>query len=193
MSDFALPAPLLQAIRRHLSAGQPLTLAIDGCSAAGKTTLARWLQEKYGCPVFHTDDFFLQTHQRTPQRLSQPGGNMDRERFLQEVLLPLSRGEDVTFRRFDCGAMALTPPVTVPYAPFQVVEGTYCLHPELAPYYTYSVFLRISPEEQRRRIQCRCTPEKAQQFFHRWIPLEQLYFQQLRPDARCDLILEDPV
>ena len=118
---------------------------------------------------------------------------MDRERFLQEVLLPLSRGEDVTFRRFDCGAMALTPPATVPYAPFQVVEGTYCLHPELAPYYTYSVFLRISPEEQRRRILCRCTPEKAQQFFHRWIPLEQLYFQQLRPDARCDLILEDPV
>ena len=193
MPEFTLPAPLLQAIRRHLSAGQPLTLAIDGCSAAGKTTLARRLQEKYGCPVFHTDDYFLQAHQRTPQRLSQPGGNMDRERFLQEVLLPLSRGEDVTFRRFDCSAMALTPPVTVPYAPFQVVEGTYCLHPELAPYYTYSVFLRISPEEQRRRILCRCTPEKAQQFFHRWIPLEQLYFQQLRPDARCDLILEDLV
>ena len=37
MPEFALPAPLLQAIRRHLSAGQPLTLAIDGCSAAGKT------------------------------------------------------------------------------------------------------------------------------------------------------------
>ena len=60
MPEFTLPAPLLQAIRRHLSTGQPLTLAIDGCSAAGKTTLARRLQEKYGCPVFHTDDFFLQ-------------------------------------------------------------------------------------------------------------------------------------
>ena len=54
MPEFTLPEPLLQAIRRCLSAGQPLTLAIDGCSAAGKTTLARRLQEKYGCPVFHT-------------------------------------------------------------------------------------------------------------------------------------------
>ena len=50
MPEFTLPEPLLQAIRRCLSAGQPLTLAIDGCSAAGKTTLARRLQEKYGCP-----------------------------------------------------------------------------------------------------------------------------------------------
>ena len=47
MPEFTLSAPLLQTIRLHLSAGQPLTLAIDGCSAAGKTTLARWLQEKY--------------------------------------------------------------------------------------------------------------------------------------------------
>lgn len=193
MSEFALPQPLLQVTERHLTAGLPLTLAIDGCSAAGKTTLARRLQEKYGCPVFHTDDYFLQAHQRTPQRLAQPGGNMDRERFLQEVLLPLSRGEAVTSRRFDCGTMTLQPPVTVPYAPFQVVEGTYCLHPDLAQYYTYSVFLRISPETQRQRILRRCSAEKAQQFFNRWIPLEQLYFRQLRPDARCDLILEAPI
>ena len=144
---------LLSLIDEHLSAGRPLTLAIDGCCAAGKTTLALRLQQRYGCPVFHADDYFLQPHQRTPQRLSQAGGNMDRERLLQEVLLPLSRGEDVVFRRFDCSAMALRPPVRVPYAPFQIVEGTYCMHPELAPYYTASVFLRISPAEQRRRIE----------------------------------------
>ena len=115
---------------------------------------------------------------------------MDRERLLQEVLLPLSRGKDVVFRRFDCSAMALRPPVRVPYVPFQIVEGTYCMHPELAPYYTASVFLRISPAEQRRRIERRCPPEKAQQFFTRWIPLEQLYFQQLHPEKNCTLILE---
>lgn len=194
MPDFT-PAeqPLLRIIDQYRAAGRPLTLAIDGCCAAGKTTLARRLQEKYGCPVFHTDDYFLQAHQRTPQRLAQPGGNIDRERFLQEVLLPLSRGEDVTFRRFDCSSMSLQAPTTVPYAPFQIIEGSYSLHPDLAPYYTYSVFLRISPEAQRQRLLRRCPPEKAQHFFDRWIPLEQLYFRQLRPDTRCDLILEAPI
>ncbi len=181
---------LLPIIDAHLVAGRPLTLAIDGCCAAGKTTLARQLQEKYGCPVFHADDYFLQPHQRTAQRLSQPGGNMDRERLLQEVLLPLSRGEDVLFRRFDCGTMTLQPPVCVPYAPLQVVEGTYCMHPDLAPYYQYSVFLSISPAEQRRRILHRCTPERARQFFDCWIPLEQLYFQQLHPAQHCNLVWE---
>ena len=179
---------LLQIIDRHLSAARPLTLAIDGCSAAGKTSLARHLQAKYGCPVFHTDDYFLQPHQRTPQRLSQPGGNMDRERFLQEVLLPLSQGKDVFCRRFDCGTMTLQPPVRVPYEPFQVIEGTYCMHPDLAPYYTCSVFLRIAPEAQHARILCRCPAEKAQQFFDRWIPLEQLYFQQIHPEKHCSLV-----
>ena len=62
---------LLSFIDEHLSAGRPLTLAIDGCCAAGKTTLALRLQQRYGCPVFHADDYFLQPHQRTPQRLSQ--------------------------------------------------------------------------------------------------------------------------
>ena len=42
---------LFALIDSRLSAGCPLTLAIDGCCAAGKTTLARRLQEKYGCPV----------------------------------------------------------------------------------------------------------------------------------------------
>lgn len=49
---------LFALIDSRLSAGRPLTLAIDGCCAAGKTTLARRLQEKYGCPVFHADDYF---------------------------------------------------------------------------------------------------------------------------------------
>ena len=68
---------LFALIDSRLSAGRPLTLAIDGCCAAGKTTLARRLQEKYGCPVFHADDYFLQPYQRTPERLAQPGGNME--------------------------------------------------------------------------------------------------------------------
>lgn len=181
---------LYPLIDGYLRSGRPLTLAIDGCCAAGKTSLALRLQQKYHCPVFHADDYFLQLHQRTPERLSQPGGNMDRERLLQEVLLPLSRGEDAVCRRFDCAAMALLPPVRVPYAPFQIVEGSYCMHPDLLPYYGRSVFLRISPALQRVRILRRTSPEKARQFFDRWIPMEQLYFQQLHPEKNCDILLE---
>ena len=79
MTDFE-PA-LLRRIRA-LAAAQPRVLvAIDGRCTAGKTTLAASLQAQLECNVFHMDDFFLRPEQRTPERLRQPGGNVDFERF----------------------------------------------------------------------------------------------------------------
>ena len=63
------------------------------------------------------------------------------------------------------------------------------LHPDLAPYYDLSVFLPISAEKQRERILKRNAPAHAKQFFDRWIPFEQRYFDALDVRNRCDLIL----
>ncbi len=100
MTDFE--TALLQRIRA-LAATQPRVLvAIDGRCAAGKTTLAASLQAQLECNVFHMDDFFLRPEQRTSERLRQPGGNVDFERFLTEVLRPLHDGAPVTYRPYDC-------------------------------------------------------------------------------------------
>lgn len=100
MTDFE-PALLLRI--RALAAALPRVLvAIDGRCAAGKTTLAASLQAQLACNVFHMDDFFLRPEQRTPERLRQPGGNVDFERFLTEVLRPLRDGAPVTYRPYDC-------------------------------------------------------------------------------------------
>ena len=83
--------PLLVRIDRLMAERERVLVAIDGGSASGKTTLGALLQSIYACPVFHMDDFFLRPEQRTPERYAQPGGNVDRERFWQEVLEPLRR------------------------------------------------------------------------------------------------------
>ena len=163
-----------------------VTLAIEGGSAAGKTTLAATLQERYGAAVFHTDDFFLQPHQRTPARYAEIGGNMDRERFLQEVLQPISRREEVCYRPFDCHTMTLGDAVRVTPHPLTVIEGAYAMHPDLAAYYDLSVFLDVPPALQKARIQTRNTPAMAERFFTRWIPLEQAYFEETDVKKRCD-------
>lgn len=180
--------PLLAAVDSKLQQGS-LTLAIEGGSASGKTTLSQLLETLYGCTVFHMDDFFLQPHQRTPQRFAEPGGNVDRERFLEEILLPLHRKESVTFRPFDCSTMTLSAPISAEASPLTVIEGAYSMHPELAPYYDFSVFLDIVPDLQRARIGKRNTPDMAQRFFTQWIPLEQTYFSKLQVKERCDLVL----
>ena len=81
---------LFEEIEKRLEKG-PLTLVIDGPSASGKTTLSGMFREKYDCTVFHMDDFFLRPEQRTPERYAEIGGNIDRERFLEDVLIPLKK------------------------------------------------------------------------------------------------------
>ena len=161
-----------------LRENRTILVAIDGNCAAGKTTLARQLQRMYDCNVFHMDEFFLQSHQRTPERLAQPGGNVDYERFYREVLLPLTRGEDVCYRPYHCGSQSLKEPVTVARKQLTVVEGTYSLHPRFADPYDLKVFLGVSQSLQRQRILQR--PERVHKpFFEQWIPMENAYLEAL--------------
>ena len=77
-------------------------IAIDGRSAAGKTTLAEELLAVTGGDILHMDDFFLPPELRTAQRYSEPGGNIHRERFQEEKFMPdmvlsiMSRSSDAT-------------------------------------------------------------------------------------------------
>ena len=90
---------------RALAEEKIVIVAIEGGSASGKTTLASKLAEELDANLFHMDDFFLQPHQRTKERFLEPGGNVDYERFLLEVLLPIRAGIPFSYRVFDCRTM----------------------------------------------------------------------------------------
>lgn len=182
--------PLLSGLDRQLAAKGRVIAALEGGSAAGKTTLAALLSRLYGCRVFHMDDFFLRPQQRTQARLAEPGGNVDWERFYAEVLLPLTRGEAVRYCPYDCHTRTMSSSVEIAPGALNVVEGAYSMHPALAGCYDLSAFLRISPELQRARIQRRNGPEARERFFNTWIPLEQRYFDATDAARRCDLIVE---
>ena len=182
-----------ETLRRRIDAlleeKAQVVVAIDGPAASGKTTLCARLAAHYGAQALHMDDYFLQPHQRTPERYAEPGGNVDRERFLSEVLVPLSRGEAYVSRRFDCKTMALLEGVQVRPGALTVVEGSYSLHPALAPYYDLRVLLAVDVKTQSARILMREGEEKHRQFIERWIPLENRYFEQTHIEDRCDMQL----
>lgn len=174
-------------LQRLLRKQDRVLLAIDGNCTAGKTTLAQELADTYSCNVFHMDEFFLQPSQRTPQRLAEAGGNVDYERFLQEVLLPLSRGEQVCYRPYDCRSQALKEPVTLPRKRLAVIEGTYSCHPFFGDRYDLRIFLSVTPETQRQRVLQR-PAFKHRRFFEEWIPMEQRYFEAFRIRESCDIV-----
>ncbi|MGI6497336.1 MAG: uridine kinase family protein [Oscillospiraceae bacterium] len=166
--------PLFSAIDQTLAQKGRCVVAIDGGSGAGKSTLALQMQKIYGCTVLHMDDFFLPAHRKTAQRLETPGGNVDWERFLQEVGPALLQNTPVSYQRFDCKRQALQPPERLPAAPLTVIEGAYSLHPQLRHLYHITVFLALSEQTQKARIRAR-NDSMFTRFLQEWIPLEQAY------------------
>ena len=181
-------AELLAAIDRLLLEKSHVLVAIDGNCAAGKTTLARELAERYDCNVLQMDDFFLRPQQRTAERFAQAGGNVDYERFALEVLEPLRRGEAVSYRPFDCRSMTLQQAVSVTPKQLNIIEGSYSLHPYFGDVYDLRVLLTVDPDVQKERILQR-PAFLHERFFQSWIPMEQRYFAELSIPETADLIL----
>lgn len=168
----------------------PVLAALDGRCAAGKTTLANALGARYGWQVIHMDHFFLRPEQRTPQRLSTPGENVDHERFLEEVLRPLKEGRGACYRPFDCHTQSFGEENRAEPGAVTIVEGAYACHPNLWDFYDLRAFLTVEPALQRARLLKRSGPEGLRVFERRWIPLEEQYLSAWDVQGRCDFRLE---
>ena len=155
----------------------PLFQAIDALLAA-----------VYGGELFHMDDFFLPPERKTPARLAELGGNVDRERFESEVLSHL--GTSFSYRPWRCHPGAFAAPVSVEPRAVVIVEGVYSLHPQLRSAYDLRVFLSIAPEAQQARIRARSGEAMLSRFLTEWIPLENTYFDRLGVRACCQLAFE---
>ena len=153
-------------------------------------TLAEYLAGLFKCNLFHMDDFYLNPEKRTAERLNEPGGNVDRERFLSEVLVPLSRDEDVFYKVYDCSVQGFKEPVKITPERVVITEGSYSCHPELVGYYDLHIFLSASPEVQMKRIINRNGEEAYECFKNKWIPLEEKYFDAFKIKEKCELIFE---
>ena len=163
-------------------------VAIDGKCTSGKTTLASQLAEIYDCNVFHMDDFFLRPEQRTPERFAEVGGNVDYERFHEEVLLPLKSGKAFSSRPFDCSSFTLAAPVTVAPKKLNVIEGTYSHHPYFGNPYDLKILLTVGEEIQRQRILER-PAFLHKRFFEEWIPMENRYFDGFAIPSEAGFII----
>lgn len=181
---------LVRAVEALRAGRSRIIAALDGRCASGKTTLAEGLAREHGWSVVHMDHFFLRPEQRTLERYAQPGGNVDYERLLEEVLLPLRRGDTPVYRPFDCRSMRLGEPIPLAPAPVVLVEGSYSCHPALWDSYDVRAFLTIDPARQMERVAAREGEERARVFRERWIPLEERYFSAFDVEGRCDLRLE---
>lgn len=180
----------MNRLKEILSAKPNAVIAIDGCCASGKTTLAAELSERFGMQVIHMDSFFLLPEMRTAERLSQAGGNIHYERFVEEVIRGIKSGKDFSYRIFSCKKGCYDGTVTVnPQKPI-IVEGAYSLHPEIPDIYDLKIYLDADLETRLERIENRNGKDALKIFKEKWIPLENIYFQEFDIKSKCDLVIE---
>ncbi len=187
---YAFYFPVFQSIQELENKDKRVIIGIDGRCGSGKSMLADLLSEVFSCNIFHMDDFFLPNSLCTEERLSRPGGNIDYERFMKEVMDPLSKGRDVCFQPFNCITQKFGRPIRKSPKFISVIEGSYSFHPILSDFYDLKIFLTCSKEVQKRRLLNREGEEKLHHFLERWIPMEEYYFSTYNIENNCNLKLD---
>ena len=178
--EYARFFPLLLETAKLLRDRERVVIAIDGRCGSGKTTLSALMEQIFDCRIFHMDDFYLPWNRRAENWMSIPGGNMDLERFRAEILDPAFAGQEVCYRRFDCGAGKVGEGELVPAKALTVIEGSYSHHPALHAEYDLKIFLTCEKKEQRRRLMVR-EGDYFPTFESVWMPLEEQYIRM------CDI------
>ena len=185
--DMLRVLPVLEAAAKCEK--RPCIIAIDGCAGSGKSTMAALLSTILAGDVVHMDDFFLPPALRTAERLSQPGGNVHYERYAEEVLPQLRYGEAFEYTVFSCRIMDFDGARKIRNSNYVIVEGSYSLHPHFGDYADIPVFSDIEPEEQLSRLRIRNGEAMAKVFKDKWIPMEEMYFEEFDIPNRCGLVL----
>lgn len=163
--DLARFLPALIPLEKLARDGKERLIAVDGRCGSGKTGFAALTDVlARAADVVHMDDFYLPPERRAENWMEVPAGNMDLERFREEVL----------DRRADR---------------LLIVEGTYSQHPSLARYYDYKIFLTCGREEQTRRLRAR-EGDYYPTFDRVWRTLEERYFAACGTEAAADLVMD---
>lgn len=188
---------IIDEIMRQLEAAASeeteLMLVIDGMCGSGKTTLADELGRRYSCNVFHMDDFYLPIVMQTEKRLSEPGGNINFDRFVAEVEVPLMQGQDILYRPFGCISQSYMEATPLKATKINIIEGTYSCHPVLRRFYEQSpdrrvitLFLDIEDNIRLERLLKRVGEQRLKLFKDKWIPREKEYFDAYAVREYCD-------
>ena len=180
------------AVSEGMEKGEPVIIGIDGRCGSGKSSLSDLFSKLFDCNIFHMDDFYLPLERRLENWREIPGGNMDFERLISEVLEPIQKNQPVLYRPYDCQKGAIAESSKRSPKLLNIIEGSYSHHPQLRGNYRFTIFLTCSGAEQRRRLQER-EGSYFSAFEKQWIPYEEHYYQCYDIEKNSDLNLDTSV
>ena len=181
---------ITKKIDNLLNTKERIIIAIDGRCASGKSTLAHALSKIYPCNIFHMDHFYLPNSKRSKETYKEIGGIIDFQRFNSDIVVPLRMGSTINYEVFSCSQQKLTMTASILPKKITIIEGAYCLHPNIKIDYDFMIFLTHDKTSQYQRIIKRDGTHKLPQFLNTWIPLEENYLASYQIIKKCHIILD---
>ncbi len=202
----ALAAAVLEVERPH-----PVRVAIDGCSAAGKTTLGDELAEtvrgRTAREVIRVgiDHFKLAVTARTRFPLDSPDSyyldSWDNDAIRDELLLPLGPGGSRRYRSelMDFAAVTVLdgPIRSAETDAVMIADGCFLQRPELDDHWDLRIFVDVSFDDVVRRGVARdqvwmtSVEEAERRYRTKYVPGESRYLEDARPRERAQLVVDN--
>jgi uridine kinase len=179
----------------HVATNFPtVTVALDGRSGVGKSTLAsRIADDLPSCVVIEGDDFYAggtgeqwdrrSTHEKVAEVIDW--------RRQRPVLEAARSGAATSWHGFNWAAFAgvRDEPTILPAAAVVILEGAYSARPELADLFDLRVLLASTNDVRLQRLAEREGDEYRDEWFSRWDEAEEFYFGTVMPPSAFDLVL----
>ncbi|MET7503963.1 uridine kinase family protein [Streptomyces microflavus] len=163
MNDLARHADALRSLPP--SCGPVRLVAVDGHAGSGKSTFAARLAAALGgAPVLHLDD--LATHEELFGWVG---------RLREQVLLPLSRGEEARYAPYDWTERRFGPARTLDPAPVVLVEGVGAGRAEVRPWLAALCWMELGRSASWGRGRARDGAELTE-FWDGWTTAEETHF-----------------
>lgn len=183
-----IPAALYRQVEALARCGKTALVAVDGRCGSGKTALGNALGKAFGCPVVHTDDYYLPFARRPENWQKTPAANMDLARLRAEVLDPLRAGQEGLSRPYNCHDDTFGAATPLPAGQLVILEGSYSHHPALGRY-DLTVFVTCPGPCREARLRAR-EGDHFPMFLSRWIPLEEGYFRACSIEEKADFLVD---
>ena len=169
-------AALAQEVRQlEPRAGATTMVVIDGPSGSGKSTFATRLAEATGAGLLRLEDMYP----------GWDGLDEGAQRLVDDVLEPLSRGEQAPIRRWDWHAMRELDREPLVIEPLLVIEGVGAGSRAAAPFISLLIWLEAETEERYARAIAR-DGELYLGHWDRWAAQEQVTFAREATRDRAD-------
>lgn len=205
----ATPLPAANLLMMEIRARRgrvphPFTVAIDGRSGTGKSTIAAQVAKGLNAALIPTDDFYAagitdeQWNKSSPEQRALDA--IDWRRLVTEALEPLRAERGAAWLPFDFGAgprpdgtwPMKQEPTQVAANPIIIVDGAYSSRPELAGLLDYTVLVEVAEPVRLARLAARETsPGFLTAWHQRWDAAEDHYFTKVRPASTFHLVVNN--